>query len=67
MLQPSKKKSLLTYLLAIHHGLEVVDNHPAFYDRHGNLIMRFYNQTDSIHPSCRLLCQMNNRNDKWGD
>ena len=37
--------------LAIHHGLEVVDNHRAFYDRHGNLIMLFYNQTDSIHPS----------------
>ena len=37
--------------LAIHHGLEVVDSHRAFYDRHGELIMRFYNQTDSIHPS----------------
>ena len=37
--------------LAIHHGLEVVDNHHAFYDRHGNLIMCFYNQKDCIHPS----------------
>lgn len=37
--------------LTLHHGIEYVDNFRSFYDRNGQLIMRFFNFTDHIHPS----------------
>ena len=37
--------------VAIHHKCDIVDNYRAFFDKHGQLITRFYNNDDPVHPS----------------
>ena len=51
--------------LSVRHSCEIVDQYRAFFDRHGELILRYYGQHDQIHLSIsgtrRLLGYINEK------